>query len=664
MTGPVVAVAHDWGGPVLLGWAERHRELLAGIVLTNTGVAAARRHRAARSDHAWPGPARCWRPSAPGRRRSSAPPPPCPGRRCPRPVRDAFASPYALPVRRRAVRDFVADIPLESGHPSRATLDGVVDGLADLADLPALLVWGPRDPVFSIRYLHDLRRRLPRADVQLYPRASHLVVEDAPQAATDVWDVGAEPPSSATPADRRPGASRTARASEPDRPLWDGLLDRADDDEVAIAELGPHAADADQLRRPRAPDRRSGRRARAGRGATGTAGRPPRPAGHRPDGRRVRLLAGRGGHRRRRRRTRSAQSRPGPAQRRSRPPDRHPGRSGRRDRAPGPGHADRRRRAAGGAAPTPAGHVLADRARAASARAAPASGALARRRRRRRASTPIGRRPRTTRPPSCSPPAPPVRPRASSTATASCGPSSTWSVRSATCGPAPGWWRPSRRSRSTDRPWASPPPCRTWIPPSPATLTATALAEAVAAVGATVVFASPAALRNVAATAAALTPELRRHLGGVRTLLSAGAPVPVPLLREIQALLPQRRAAHPVRHDRGPARHRHHPRPRSSRPWPTPGPAADGVCVGRPLPGVRLALDPLDATGRPAGALETGPGVTGRDLRGRRPREGPLRPAVEHPAAQRDPGRLAPHRRRRAPRRSRDGCGWRVGWCT
>ena len=106
----------------------------------------------------------------------------------PKSVRDAFASPYALPVRRIAVRDFVADIPLESGHPSRATLDGVVDGLAELAELPALLVWGPRDPVFSIRYLHDLRRRLPRADVQLYPRASHLVAEDAPQAATDVWD--------------------------------------------------------------------------------------------------------------------------------------------------------------------------------------------------------------------------------------------------------------------------------------------------------------------------------------------------------------------------------------------------------------------------------------------------------------------------------------------
>ena len=142
----------------------------------------------------------------------------------------------------------MADIPLESSHPSRATLDGVVDGLGDLADLPALLVWGPRDPVFSIRYLHDLRRRLPRADVQLYPRASHLVMEDAPQAATDVWEwvrasVLDEQPTAAE-SDPEPTAPEPTApdAGEPDRPLWDGLLARADDDEIAIAELGPNAA--------------------------------------------------------------------------------------------------------------------------------------------------------------------------------------------------------------------------------------------------------------------------------------------------------------------------------------------------------------------------------------------------------------------------------------
>ena len=39
ITGPVVVVAHDWGGPIALGWALGHLDQLVGVVLTNTGVA-------------------------------------------------------------------------------------------------------------------------------------------------------------------------------------------------------------------------------------------------------------------------------------------------------------------------------------------------------------------------------------------------------------------------------------------------------------------------------------------------------------------------------------------------------------------------------------------------------------------------------------------------
>ena len=35
--GPVVTVAHDWGGPISVGWALRHRDRLAAMVLANTG---------------------------------------------------------------------------------------------------------------------------------------------------------------------------------------------------------------------------------------------------------------------------------------------------------------------------------------------------------------------------------------------------------------------------------------------------------------------------------------------------------------------------------------------------------------------------------------------------------------------------------------------------
>ena len=59
----------------------------------------------------------------------------------------------------------------------------------------------------------------------------------------------------------------------------------------------------------------------------------------------------------------------------------------------------------------------------------------------------------------------------------------------------------------------------------PGTLTAAGLAEAAAAVEATLVFASPAALRNVVATAGELTATHSCALARIRLVLSAGAPV-------------------------------------------------------------------------------------------------------------------------------------------
>jgi len=140
---------------------------------------------------------------------------------------------------------------------------------------------------------------------------------------------------------------------------------------------------------------------------------------------------------------------------------------------------------------------------------------------------------------------------------------------------------------------------------APGTLTAAALAEAVAAVDATLVFGSPAALVNVVATADDVPDGDRAALGRVRLLLSAGAPVPASLLRAVAAVLP---GAEP-----------HTPYGMTEA-----LPVADitlaeieaagsgvGVCVGFPLTGVEVSLDPLDATGRPVGEQTAKSGVTG-----------------------------------------------------
>ncbi len=113
--GPVITVAHDWGGPVSLGWALSHPEQLVGVVLTNTAV-----HQPPGS----PAPALIRTARAPGMLKSVCELTPTFVRgttalsrpRLPSEVRDAFAAPYATSKRRAAVADFVADIPLEDDH--------------------------------------------------------------------------------------------------------------------------------------------------------------------------------------------------------------------------------------------------------------------------------------------------------------------------------------------------------------------------------------------------------------------------------------------------------------------------------------------------------------------------------------------------------------------
>lgn len=186
LTGPVSTLAHDWGGPISLGWALEHRDQLERVVLTNTAV-----HQPEGSP--WPTAIAavrtpplldlvCRRTLGFVRAATATCRPALPA-----PVRQAFAAPYLTTDRRAAIAHFVQDIPTTPQHPSAAELDRIAGGLGALADVPTLMVWGLADPVFSHRYLRDLRRRLPHADVHTYPRASHLVLEDRPEGVDLIW---------------------------------------------------------------------------------------------------------------------------------------------------------------------------------------------------------------------------------------------------------------------------------------------------------------------------------------------------------------------------------------------------------------------------------------------------------------------------------------------
>lgn len=230
--GPVVTIAHDWGGPVSLGWALAHRDMLAGVVLANTAVHQPERApaptliRLARSRPLLDAVTRRTPTFLRGTTFMS--------RDMPADVARAFRAPYPDAASRVAICDFVADIPLSPDHPSAGTLDAIAEGIRSL-DVPVLLAWGSDDPVFSDRYLRDLRARMPHADVHRYEKARHLVTEDAPAWFPDVFAwIGHR----VLDADVSPQALDSAALIPVGvTPMGQGLEDRAGDLGVALADL-------------------------------------------------------------------------------------------------------------------------------------------------------------------------------------------------------------------------------------------------------------------------------------------------------------------------------------------------------------------------------------------------------------------------------------------
>ncbi|MBP2384152.1 acyl-coenzyme A synthetase/AMP-(fatty) acid ligase/pimeloyl-ACP methyl ester carboxylesterase [Brachybacterium sacelli] len=177
LRGPVVTVGHDWGGLISAGWALDNRHDLAGMILTNTGL---------HQDLGESLPRALQLATTPGFRTASTSVTDAFVRTTlslSRPalaqeVQDAYLAPYRTRGRRKGIDQFVADIPAGADHPSRPTLERVAEGIRDLT-VPTLLAWGPRDITFSDRFLRDLLERVPHADVHRFEKTSHLVWEDA-----------------------------------------------------------------------------------------------------------------------------------------------------------------------------------------------------------------------------------------------------------------------------------------------------------------------------------------------------------------------------------------------------------------------------------------------------------------------------------------------------
>jgi acyl-coenzyme A synthetase/AMP-(fatty) acid ligase/pimeloyl-ACP methyl ester carboxylesterase len=226
--GPVVLAAHDWGGPIALGWAVEHPARVRGILLGNTGVELpptgvpllirlagheALRDLVCRRTSVF---VRATLATARGRMGKEA--------------RSAYLRPYRTSRDRRAIADFVADIPTTPAHPSYTALAGVAGRLQDL-DTPVLLAWGERDPVFHLGFATDLRRLLPHAELHRFPLAGHLVVEEEDVAAlADAWIERVLEP--------RPAAPPETAGEDTTEALWSALVARENDETAAVAAAG------------------------------------------------------------------------------------------------------------------------------------------------------------------------------------------------------------------------------------------------------------------------------------------------------------------------------------------------------------------------------------------------------------------------------------------
>ncbi len=587
---PVVTVAHDWGGIISLGWALRHRDQLHGVVLTNTAV------QQPEGSH---GPIlirlahlplvnqlSCrWTPLFVRVTTSLTWP------RLPRQVRDAFAVPYSTVARRVPVGEFVVDIPFAADHPSHAALAAIADALPEL-DVPALLLWGPRDPVFGEVYLRDLQDRLPQTVLHRYEKASHLLPEDAPgyPAVIATWLDQKMPPASRpsqTQSDPVPAIPTAASAGSPRPrpPVLAQLTAHAHDGGPAVVEIGGRSISwselDDRVRKIAAGMTAAGLRPgdrvallvppsidltvalysvwRAG----GVIVVADRGLGLRGMGRALRgarldyliadtagLIAARPMRLPGRRIAIRAQS--SLLQRVGRVDENFPELAGLGVDRPGAPDA-----AAGDEAA-----VLFT-----SGATGPAKGVLYRHRQVRAQLELI----RST-----------YRLTGDDRIVAAFAPFALY-------GPALGLASVVPRTDVT----------------KPGQLTAAALGEAAAAIDATVIFASPAALRNVLATADGLSDVQRAALRRVRLVMSAGASVPAELLRRVQELVPAAELHTPYGMTEA------LPLTDVSLGDIEQAGEGDGVCVGRPLAGVTIAIAALDQSGRAADALTVSPGVTG-----------------------------------------------------
>lgn len=170
-------VVHDLGGPIGLGYALDHPERISRLVLFNTTLWPMAGEFAAPPLAKLFGTAvgrflylnlnispRTLLPMVYGDRAKLTPS-----------IHQHYLAPFPRPDDRHALYSFARE--MAAGAPSLA---GLWERRATIANIPALLIWGMKDPAFGPRFLARWQSFFPNARSLSLPDAGHLVQEEAP----------------------------------------------------------------------------------------------------------------------------------------------------------------------------------------------------------------------------------------------------------------------------------------------------------------------------------------------------------------------------------------------------------------------------------------------------------------------------------------------------
>ena len=174
MSGPIWLVAQDWGGAIAMGYAVAHPERVAGLVLSNTGIAVPSGRKAPRliQISASGGLHRTMTRNTSLFVRGTAY---LPGAGLTRQQRQGLVAPYVRRDQRDGVAGFVADVPFDEKHQTFADLAEVAAQLPSLR-VPVRLWWGAKDPVFNDDFADDLIKRFTDVQIQRVANSGHLAV--------------------------------------------------------------------------------------------------------------------------------------------------------------------------------------------------------------------------------------------------------------------------------------------------------------------------------------------------------------------------------------------------------------------------------------------------------------------------------------------------------